>query len=163
MADDAPDTDMELDEDAPLDAPPKQKKKDRTAQNKFNNLLQGIKAKITALADKFPRSSIVVAIDSPFAYNSFRLIASRHCADDPTWDHDIIEALKEAIVRKTKSPHSKLETFNPASAAITHERLLAALQRCVAEGDVAANQYTLILKTVEKMEKEEKTKAQESE
>ena len=140
----------------------KAKRDAKQAQGRFTYLIDKLRRLLIDLAQEFPRSTIVVMVDSPFAHNKFRVCVSRHSAHDPAWDRMLEDSLKEAIIYKTNFAKSKLEIFHHSPPAISEGRLLAALERCLADGHVAANQYNLILETVKKMEKEEKKEALES-
>jgi len=163
MAEDPPPVDMEGDEDFEGDAPAKPASKKRNRQDHFSYHVNKLKDTVLLLAKEHRSCSILFLIDSPFAHASWRGHVSRHSANDPVWDHDLEVAVQAAILHKADNPGSKLSIFNHTPPPITDEALLAALQRCVGSGDVAPNQYKLVMRTVETMRKEEQLEARKSE
>lgn len=114
------------------------------------------------ISEQHRSCSIVIVVDSPFSRNSFRVAQSRHSTGDKTWDLALAEAIKAAITYKQNFPQSRLSMFKYTPPPLTEELLLAALQRLVAEGDLAANQYKKVLDMAQIIKKEEEEKALQS-
>jgi hypothetical protein len=147
------------------DAPAAAKKRKKVRQDHFSYHVTTVVDKLKFVSSEHPSCSILLAIDSPFAHNSFRVAKSRHSTGDTTWDIDFEAHIKAAIQHKTFHPQQTLSNFlsRHTPTPITEERLLAAMRQSVQEGNLAKNQYDEILRTVEKMEKEENEKAKQSE
>lgn len=143
------------------DAPAAKKQK----KDNFSYHSNKLKERLQDISLDHPSCSIVIAIDSPFSHGSFRVLKSRHSTGDTVWDKDFEDFIKAAIKHKTFHPRQRLSDFlsRYTTTPITEEHLETAMRQCVADGNLASNQYTEILRTVDKMAKEEKEKAKRSE
>jgi hypothetical protein len=162
MPEKRPIEDAGCDEDY-TDAPAAKKGK-KGRQDHFSYHINSAVDKVKFISVEHPSCSILFAVDSPFSH-AFRVVKSRHSTGDTTWDTDFETFIKAAIQHKTLNPRKTLSNFlsQHTPMPITEERLLAAMQRSVDEGNLASNQYREVLRTLDKMDKEEKEKDKQSE